>query len=48
MIGDVTGVPGFFEGMRRHGFDEALIVKLARENWLACLERCWKTGESDR
>jgi membrane dipeptidase len=30
--------------MRAHGFDEALIAKLARENWLGCLERCLRPG----
>lgn len=48
LIGDVTGVPPLFEAMRRHGYDDALIEKLARENWLACLERCWKDGEGGR
>jgi membrane dipeptidase len=40
VIGDVTGVPRLFEAMRAHGYDEALMAKLARENWLRCLERC--------
>ncbi|AHM02797.1 Microsomal dipeptidase [Roseibacterium elongatum DSM 19469] len=39
LIGDVTGVPALFAAMRAHGYDAALITKLARENWLACLER---------
>ena len=39
-IGDVTGVPRLFEAMAAHGHDHALIGKLARGNWLACLERC--------
>jgi membrane dipeptidase len=39
-IGDVTGVPHLFEAMQAHGYDDALIAKLARENWLACLEKC--------
>ena len=38
-IGDVTGLPGFFDTLRKHGYDEALIARLARENWLACLDR---------
>jgi membrane dipeptidase len=38
-IGDVTGVQKLFEAFRDHGYDEALIAKLARDNWLACLER---------
>jgi membrane dipeptidase len=40
LIGDVTGVPLLFEAMAAHGYDAALIGKLARENWLACLDRC--------
>lgn len=41
LIGDVTGVPALFQAMAVHGYDDALIAKLARENWLACLDRCW-------
>jgi membrane dipeptidase len=39
-IGDVTGVQLLFDAMRGHGYDDALLAKLARENWLSCLERC--------
>ena len=38
-IGDVTGVPKLFKAMRQHGYDDQLITKLARDNWLACLDR---------
>ena len=38
-IGDVTGLPGFFDTLRKHCYDDALIARLARENWLACLDR---------
>jgi membrane dipeptidase len=41
-IGDVTGVPLPFEAMAAHGYDAALMAKIARENWLTCLERCRK------
>ncbi|SNT27318.1 dipeptidase [Tropicimonas sediminicola] len=41
VIGDVTGVPALFEAMAAHGYDDALLRKLARENWLACLDRVW-------
>lgn len=41
LIGDVTGVPALFQAMSAHGYDAALIEKLARGNWLACLERSW-------
>ena len=40
LIGDVTGVPAFFAAMRAHGYDDGLLNKIARENWLACLQRC--------
>lgn len=40
LIGDVTGVPALFTAMAGHGYDAALLAKLARENWLACLDRC--------
>jgi len=39
VIGDVTGVQGLFEALRSHGYDDALLAKLARGNWLGCLER---------
>jgi membrane dipeptidase len=39
LIGDVTGVPRLFEALAAHGYDAALLAKLARENWLNCLER---------
>ena len=40
VIGDVTGVPRLFEALLAHGYGAALVEKLARENWLACLARC--------
>lgn len=39
-IGDVTGVQRLFDAMRAHGYDDALLAKLARDNWLRCLDRC--------
>jgi membrane dipeptidase len=41
-IGDVTGVPKLFEALSQHGYGEVLLHKLARENWLGCLERTLK------
>ncbi|GMG81861.1 dipeptidase [Paralimibaculum aggregatum] len=38
-IGDVTGLPRLIAAMRQAGYGEALIAKIARENWLAALER---------
>jgi membrane dipeptidase len=40
LIGDVTGIPRLFQAMAAHGYDAPLIEKLARGNWLNCLERC--------
>jgi membrane dipeptidase len=40
LIGDVTGVQDLFRALSGHGFDAALLARLARDNWLACLERC--------
>lgn len=39
VIGDVRGVPKLFDALSAHGYDDALIAKLARENWLSCLDR---------
>ena len=39
LIGDVTGVPSFITALGEHGYDQRLLAKLARENWLDCLER---------
>ena len=38
-IGDVTGVPKFFEALAAHGYDDGLLGKLAKDNWLNCLKR---------
>ena len=38
-IDDVAAMPAFFTELRRRGYGEPLIAKIARENWLACLER---------
>jgi len=42
VIGDVTGVPRLLEAMAAQGYDAPLLAKLARENWLACLDRTLK------
>lgn len=39
LIGDVTGVPDLFSAMKAHGYDDALLQKLALDNWLGCLDR---------
>jgi len=40
-IGDAAGLPHLIEALRAHGYDQALLRKLAHENWLAVLERTW-------
>ncbi len=40
-IGDVAGLPRLFAAMRLHGYDDALIAKLAWGNWMAALRRVW-------
>ena len=40
-IGDVTGLPNLINAMRAHGFGEALVAKIASENWMAVLTRTW-------
>ena len=41
-IKDVTGVPNLFRALADHGYDAALLAKLARDNWLSCLDRSLK------
>lgn len=38
-IGDVTGLPALCAAMEAHGYGEALVGKIASENWLAFLDR---------
>ena len=40
-IGDVAGQQNLIEAMRGHGYSEALMRKIAHENWFAVLERTW-------
>ena len=40
-IGDVTGLPALMDALAGHGYDAALLRKLAHENWLRVLERIW-------
>ena len=37
-IGDVSGLGALRNAMRRHGVDEALMVKICHANWLRVLE----------
>lgn len=40
-LGDVAGLPRLLDALRAHGFGEALLRKIAHENWLALLARTW-------
>lgn len=42
LIGDVTGVPSLLRALAEHGYDAALLRKLARGNWLNVLDRSLK------
>ncbi len=41
-LGDVAGLPRLVEALRRAGFGEDDLRKLASENWLRVLDRTWK------
>lgn len=43
VIGDVTGVQALIGQMRERQYGEALIEKIARNNWVSLLERTWGT-----
>ncbi len=38
-VGDAAGLPRLLEALRAHGWDDALIEKVAYRNWLALLRR---------
>lgn len=40
-IGDAAGLPRLIEALGAHGYNEALLRKIAHENWLALLGRTW-------
>ena len=42
VIGDVSGLPTLLNTMRNHGYDEITIHKIAYENWISTLEKCWR------
>lgn len=44
-IGDVTGVQHFLKALGKHGYNDALLAKLARDNWLNCLERSLSSND---
>ena len=42
---DCAGLPRLVEALRGHGFDDALLKRIAHGNWLRLLKRTWR-GES--
>lgn len=40
-LADVAGLPRFLTQLRNHGYDEALVERLAWRNWLDVLARTW-------
>ncbi|MEJ5064298.1 dipeptidase [Erwinia sp. MYb375] len=41
-LGDVTGLPRLLAALRHAGYDDALLNKLCRANWLRVLRKTWK------
>lgn len=41
VLGDVTGLPRLLDALAAHGYDRALIEKLACRNWQSVLRRTW-------
>jgi membrane dipeptidase len=41
-IGDVTGLPKLIEALRKRGYDDEALQKLASENWMRVLRKTWK------
>lgn len=40
-LGDVAGLPRLLGALKAHGYGDALLRKIAHENWLALLMRTW-------
>jgi membrane dipeptidase len=41
-IGDASGLPGFFDVLRAHGYDDAALQKIGHENWVRVLAKTWR------
>jgi membrane dipeptidase len=41
-IRDVTGLPKLITALREHGYDDAMLRKLAYQNWVHVLGKTWK------
>jgi len=42
VIGDCAGLPNLIEALRTHGYDDALLNKIAHQNWINTLRRTWR------
>jgi membrane dipeptidase len=40
-IRDASGLPHLFEELRRRGFDDVMVRKIALENWLRVFKLTW-------
>jgi membrane dipeptidase len=40
-IGDVSGLPKLLTALRKRGYDDTALRKLAHENWLRVLRETW-------
>jgi membrane dipeptidase len=40
-LGDAAGLPRLLEALRRAGYDDASLQKLAHENWIRVLRKTW-------
>ncbi len=40
---DVTGLPKLLDALRKHGYDDTILRKLAYENWIRVLRKTWHT-----
>ena len=40
-LNDLSNLPNLILAMKSHGYDEILIKKLCRENWLRVLQKTW-------
>jgi membrane dipeptidase len=41
VLGDAAGLPALLSALSAHGYDDALLHRLAHGNWLALLRRVW-------
>ena len=40
-LGDVVGLPRLISALKAHGYDDSLVTRLARGNWLRTLDTVW-------